>query len=336
MDPLTQGVLGAILPQNFAKNTELRTAGLLGFVAGMSADLDVLIRSQADPLLFLEYHRQFTHSLVFIPFGGLLCALILYRLIAKSKGMSLAKCWCYCTLGFATHAVLDACTSYGTQLLWPFDSQRVAWDVISIIDPLYTLPLLGLLLFTLIKNSRRTAIAALIWALVYPSIGYLQRHRVEQAAWQWAVSQQHQPVRLTAKPSFANLLLWKVIYETDQNFYIFAIRAGVKIQRYGGESIAKINLEKDFPWLQLDSQQARDIDRFSHFSNGYIAVSPDTSERIIDIRYSMLPNSLDALWGIQLQVDASDQQHVGYYTGRGISDSQLTRFKQMLFNTLED
>ena len=75
MDPLTQGVLGAVLPQATAARALCAPgAGLLGFLAGMAADLDVLIRSSSDPLLFPEYHRQFTHSLMFIPSGAYLCA----------------------------------------------------------------------------------------------------------------------------------------------------------------------------------------------------------------------------------------------------------------------
>ena len=74
MDPLTQGAMGAALPQALSNKKTLWLIGLLGFLSGMAPDLDVLIRSKADPLLFLEYHRQFTHSLVFIPFGGLVCA----------------------------------------------------------------------------------------------------------------------------------------------------------------------------------------------------------------------------------------------------------------------
>ena len=72
MDPLTQGALGAALPQATRSKLHVGIAGGLGFLAGMTADLDVLIRSEADPLLFLEYHRQFTHALIFIPVGGLL------------------------------------------------------------------------------------------------------------------------------------------------------------------------------------------------------------------------------------------------------------------------
>lgn len=333
MDPLTQGVLGATLSRSFAKKAHNKLACVLGFISGMSADLDILIRSDNDPLLFLEYHRQFTHSLIFIPFGGLICSLILYLLIAKRKAISLTQCWFYCTLGFATHAVLDACTSYGTQLLWPFDSQRIAWDIISIIDPIYTLPLMALLLCSFFKNNKKLAVIALIWALIYPSLGLLQRQRVIQAARE--TTEQQDVLRITAKPSFANLLLWKVIVETDKQFDVYAIRAGRKLVFYPGQKIKKIKLTKDFSWLNPDSQQAKDIDRFKFFSSGYIAIDPRDTNLIIDIRYSMLPNTVDALWGIRLNPSADEQQHVEYYTNREVNKSDRKTFIQMLINSPE-
>ncbi len=142
MDPVTQGLLGAALPQAGSKASTIASAGLLGFLSGMAADLDVLIRSSNDSLLFLEYHRQFTHSLIFIPFGGALCALVLHQLLGRRRGLAFYQSWIFCTLGYATHALLDSCTTYGTQLLWPFSDERIAWNTISIIDPLFTLPLL--------------------------------------------------------------------------------------------------------------------------------------------------------------------------------------------------
>ncbi|NNF80958.1 MAG: metal-dependent hydrolase, partial [Rhizobiales bacterium] len=66
MDPFTQGALGAALPQATRRAAHVGIAGALGFASGMAADLDIFIRSSSDPLLFLEYHRQFTHSLIFI------------------------------------------------------------------------------------------------------------------------------------------------------------------------------------------------------------------------------------------------------------------------------
>ena len=48
-------------------------------------------------------------------------------------------------MGYATHGLLDSCTSYGTQLFWPFSDVRVAWDTMSIVDPLFTVPYWSLL-----------------------------------------------------------------------------------------------------------------------------------------------------------------------------------------------
>lgn len=134
MDPLTQGALGAALPQATANRRQVVAAGLLGFLSGMAPDLDVLIRSAQDPLLFLEYHRQFTHALAFIPIGGLLCALVLHPLIGRRAGLRFRFSYLFCTLGYGTHGLLDACTTYGTLLLWPFSNERIAWHGISIID----------------------------------------------------------------------------------------------------------------------------------------------------------------------------------------------------------
>jgi len=142
MDPLTQSVLGVVASQQFAKPKCIWAATILGFFSGMAPDIDIFIRSYSDPLIALEYHRHFTHSLIFIPFGSALCAIIFFSVFARHVGMSFRQTYVYCFLGYATHGLLDACTSYGTQLLWPFSDMRVAWDTISIIDPLFTLPLL--------------------------------------------------------------------------------------------------------------------------------------------------------------------------------------------------
>jgi hypothetical protein len=99
MDPLTQGTLGAALPQATAGRARMGLATLAGFAGGMAPDLDVLIRSSEDPLLFLEYHRQFTHSLVFIPVGAAVVAALLWagwgwrRRLAAAAGLRILPAW---------------------------------------------------------------------------------------------------------------------------------------------------------------------------------------------------------------------------------------------------
>ncbi|MFT6552185.1 MAG: inner membrane protein [Zhongshania marina] len=329
MDPLTQGLLGAVAVRNAtSKLAKPSSAVLLGFLAGMAADLDVLIRSNTDPLLFLEYHRQFTHSLIFIPLGGLICGFVLYKLFGQRQNLSWRQSVLFCTLGYATHALLDACTTYGTQLFWPFSNERVAWNIMSIIDPLYTLPIAVLLYLSLAKQRRWAAPVALFWVFAYPALGYLQRDRAEAVGHSIAAKRGHNVNELEAKPSFGNILLWKIVYRTDDAYYVDAVRVGYNAKVFLGGSIPTLDLAK-LPWLVADSRQAIDLARFRWFSKGYIAQDPNDPNRIIDIRYSLLPNELDALWSIELSPDSPDSA-VSYQTHRTDGRTKLSQLWHML------
>ncbi len=332
MDPFTQGVLGAAAAQIPANRERVRTAALLGLLGGMAPDLDVLIRSSNDPLLFLEYHRQFTHALAFIPFGGLIVALVLHPLLAERRGLQFFHTWLFCTLGYATHGLLDACTTYGTQLFWPFSNARVAWNVISIIDPLFTVPLA--LAVAAAAWWRRPPFAAigLLWALLYLGIGWHQREQAEEQGLALAKSRGHTPATLEAKPSFANILLWKIVYRNGDRFYVDAVRTGWNPQDYPGDNVAVLDTPRDFPWLDGNTQQARDIERFAWFSNGYVALDPAHPDRVIDIRYSLLPNEINALWSLQLSREAEPTDHGDYRTHRDPGGGASNRLWDMLVN----
>jgi len=307
MDPLTQGVLGTTLAQSLIqKNDDIKLVAVLGFLGGLAPDLDFLIRSESDPLLYLEYHRQFTHSLIFIPIGGFICAYLLWVIYFKKK-LTLSKTTLYTTLGFGTHALLDACTAYGTQLLWPFSNYRVAWNNISIVDPLFTIPLFMMMVLTVIKKSQFIPRAALVYGVLYLLLGVVQRERAESIGMEIAKGRGHNPIRLESKPSFGNLLLWKTIYETNDKFYVDAIRLGLRPEIYKGDSIFKLKIKRDFPNFDPKSIQAKDIERFRFFSNDYIAKDPTSEEHVIDIRYSLIPNKITPMWGIRLTPSKSNQ-----------------------------
>ena len=118
----------------------------------MAPDLDVFIKSSYDPLLSLEYHRQFTHSFIFIPFGAIIVTLFTYYFFKKY--ITFFENYIFAFIGYSTHALLDACTSYGTQLLWPFSNYRFAWNSVSIIDPLLTIPILLLMFLAVILKNK--------------------------------------------------------------------------------------------------------------------------------------------------------------------------------------
>lgn len=316
MDPVTQGALGAALPQATRGKAQVAIAGALGFIAGMAADLDILIRSEADPLMFLEYHRHFTHALVFIPVGGLLSALALHWILGRRGRLSFKQTLLFCTLGYATHALLDTCTSYGTMLFWPFSDERFSLSMVSVVDPLFTVPVLVLVVLAGLRQKPVLARVALAWAGIYLTLGALQHHAALAMGGEIAASRGHTPLRLEVKPSFANILVWKTIYETSDRFYVDAVRASFLPRTFSGVSVPKLDRSRDLPWLDPDSQQARDMDRFSWFSDGFVAEDPKRPNRIIDVRYSFLPNTVSALWSIELNPEAPLAAHARYRTHR--------------------
>lgn len=332
MDPVTQGAFGAVFAQTHGQRKNLAKAAVIGAIAGMTPDLDILIRSTSDPLLALEYHRHFSHSLLFIPIGGLLCSLLLFPLLGKRWGLSFLQTLIWCTIGFATHALLDGCTSYGTQLLWPLTNYRFSWDIISIIDPLVTVPILALIVLASRRKSRKYVYAAVLWLVMYFGMAYAQHERAMTEGTQQALARGHQPLNIEAKPSFGNILIWKVIYQTEQNYYVDAVKVGFSKPVYWtGETVARLDIARDLPWLDKQSQQAKDIERFRWFSGGYIAMDKEFKDRVVDIRYSMLPQQIKPLWGIQLKQDAAADEHIEYMNTRGDTKTAMKTLWQMFW-----
>ena len=329
MDPLSQGVLGSSASLSFSKKPHIAIAVFCGFLAGMSPDLDILIRSDTDPLLYLEYHRQFTHSLIFIPVGGLICACVFYLTFARRLGF--LQTYIYSVAGYATHALLDSCTTYGTQLFWPFSNMRIAWHSISIIDPFFTVPILVFVAMGVLKQFRGFGTIAIIWAVCYVLLGTWQNDRALHYGEQLALSRGHQPVRIEAKPSFGNLLVWKVIYEANQHYFVDAVRIGLTTSFYEGQVVPKLSVERDFPWLKDGSQQAKDLERFRWFSNGYLALGSGHQNYVIDMRYSLLPNEVSGMWGIQLNPQKNDQQHVDFVWNREARREKQQTLLKMVF-----
>lgn len=333
MDPATQATLGAIFSQTRASARQLGQAALIGGLAGMAPDLDVFISSREDPLLFLEFHRQFTHSWLFIPLGGLICALVLHPLFGRRWQLAFRQTLCWCVIGYATHGLLDGCTSYGTQLLWPLSDRRFAWDTISIIDPLFTLPLLTLVILAVTRKSKHYTILGILWGTLYMSLGCLQRERALRIGQELVKQRGHTALSIKAKPSFANLVVWKVIYATATHYHVDAVRPGFSSPRvWEGQSLPKLDVARDFPWLNLQSQQAKDIERFRWFSMGFVALDPADPHHIIDMRYSLLPQQIDALWGIRLAPDAAPTQHVAFVSNRANPQEAFRRLLAMIFD----
>ena len=327
MDPISQGTIGAAFAQSTANKKNILKIGIIGFLAGLAPDLDVLIRSSDDPILFLEYHRQFSHSLFFIPFGSLIVALLIFPLVRSS--MNLKTVYLASFLGYATHGLLDACTSYGTQLFWPFSNERVTWNNISIVDPLFTVPILIFVGIAIKTRKRVFSYFAIGWIAFYLSLGFIQYERALSAAKELANSRGHNAERLTLKPSFGNIILWKSIYQHEETFYVDAIRTVESSSWCSGESIRIFDYQYHLPNLDKESQQKRDIERFRWFSQDYLGFNEDLN-LVTDIRYSMIPNQIEPMWGLVIDDKRGLEEHAIWWTSRSLDQSKIDLFKDML------
>ena len=96
MDPLSQATIAAAAAQSVTKKTDLARIGLIGAFAGMA---DSMLFSRQRICSCSWHHRQFTHSLVFIPFGGL-CAQSRSGLCRHH--MNFRAIWLIALAGYAT------------------------------------------------------------------------------------------------------------------------------------------------------------------------------------------------------------------------------------------
>jgi len=333
LDPLSQVCIGSAAAQSLSRTSSLKTALWIGALGGFLPDADVLIRSSSDPLLHLEYHRHFTHALLFIPFGGLITAAI-GKLITRGK-KSIKELWLPASLGWATHGLLDSCTSYGTYLLWPFSNERVAWDNVSIIDPLFTLPLLAGVLLAVKKKRALLARAALIWALFYLSMGVLQRDRAADTYRERITERGHTPTSLEVKPSFGNNILFRGFYIHEGSFYADSIRVPWWGDEaiYEGESIAALDTEA--LRATLGPVHQHDLDRFAYFSAGFLVNDPLHPGVVGDFRYAMVPNAVAPMWGIDL-ANALEGEHAQFLRFSRTDSSQRQAMLDQLWGRRVD
>ncbi len=323
-------MVGATLSASFSSKDNTRSAVLIGFISALLADLDVLIRSSTDPILVLEYHRHFSHSLVFVPVGAFLGASL--SLLYWRQTLSFSQRLKFAGLGYLTAAPLDACTSYGTHLLWPFSEYRSAWHVISIVDPVFTLSLLVLVLGCYTFRKSLLAKTALVFGLAYLCFGAYQRDQALAISMKLASERELEVLRYSTKPSLGNLFLWRSTLETKTNYWIDAIRVipGRNSRVFKGGVLPKVNAETDFLNLDPNSTLKKDIERVAFFSDNYLAWHPSVPETLGDIRYAMLPNSLEPLWGIELERE-NPSKHVKMTHFRTSGSEKFKTLIDMIF-----
>ncbi|MBN2527161.1 MAG: metal-dependent hydrolase [Deltaproteobacteria bacterium] len=165
MDSITQVALGAAVGEAVGGRTSGKKAMGYGALAGLLPDLDILMGPFFHPTEQLLVHRGISHSLIF---AVALCPVFARGVKKMHRGDpgSFLRWMTLFFLSLVTHSLLDIMTIYGTGFLEPFHPARLSTGVISIVDPLYSLPLVCTLIAALVAYRKKWAHRLVIIGLV--------------------------------------------------------------------------------------------------------------------------------------------------------------------------
>lgn len=286
MDSLTQIVLGASVGEAVLGKKVGNKALLYGAIGGTVPDLDVIVGCFTDTITATELHRGFSHSIVFCvlmsPILGWLVNKIEHRKKLGWKPWTRLFFW-----ALITHPVLDAFTTWGTQLFWPFDV-RLAFNSIFVIDPLYTLPFLiccFIVLFLKRDSAKRRKVnrLGLIFSTSYLLITIVLKLVAYQNIESKLKEQGVQYETMSTRPAPMNTILWNANIDTE-HYYLITDYSFFDTQPLQFQKIPK-NREE----VSVISQKPN-VQRLISISEGWYVLEQKKDQWIFnDLRFGQIP-----------------------------------------------
>ncbi|GGE40901.1 hypothetical protein GCM10007276_17850 [Agaricicola taiwanensis] len=311
MDTVTQMLFGATVAQAGFRRRLGRKALVVGAIMGLIPDLDVAVGWIWGPFASWQYHRAFTHSLLFGPLVGPIFAWMIWRwqrsrhpALTADEEQHMLRAWVWlCVLGLFTHPLIDAFTSYGTQLLWPITTTRFAINSMPIIDPLYSLVLIAAVAVGIAVKKRPrlaqdVAAAALLFIVLYSLGGWALNTQVERVAReQFARAGEVTAYPLLFQPYYRRVLVttpdtayvgyYSVLNPKPIDFQEFPIASGPEV-----EAVRATHEGAVFEWFSMNKPLWRSTPQQdgSRIVEGY------------DLRYGMPGPSNLSMWGVRARV----------------------------------
>jgi membrane-bound metal-dependent hydrolase YbcI (DUF457 family) len=164
MDTVTHGLAGWLTARALPKDIGRKEATVAVVIGSVLPDADhvaTLLGSE----LYLRLHRGISHGFAGVALTSLLVALLVYRF---GKWKDWKRLYLLVLLGQLLHISLDLLNSYGTQIFQPFSDARVSFDLLFVIDLIFT----GIIVAGLSLSRRRPAPARLAMAVLAGYVGF--------------------------------------------------------------------------------------------------------------------------------------------------------------------
>ena len=188
-----------------------------------------------------------------------------------------------------THPLLDAFTAFGTQLFAPFSDYRVAFNTISVADPIYTIPFIICLVIAACiyrtKKSRRLfAYLGIGLSSAYLLFTVFNKQRIDKIFEASLQAQNISYQRFRTSPSIFNNILWQGVAEGEDVFHL-----GMYSLFDTSPTVSFYQLKKDHQLIK-EFESEKEIEILKWFTDDYYTIMtlPDGKLQLSDVRYGAL------------------------------------------------
>lgn len=216
-------------------------------------------------------------------------------------------------LAIGTHPLLDSCTAYGTQLFQPFSDYRVAWNNISVVDPLYTLPFLLFLIMAGRQRRGNRMRSFYNWAglgvsSLYLAFTFVNKQEVNRVFESSLEREGYRYERYMTSPTIFNNILWQGLAEGDTAYY-----HGFYSLLDDSAAVLDFNIFPKNHELLAGHETDREVAILRWFSKDYYNVlkREDGSLQLNDLRFGLIKDKYerpeDYIFRFNLRVDSTGE-----------------------------
>ncbi len=228
MDNVTHSLTGLALSRAGLERFCPRAAWLL-LLSANAPDCDIIAAAKGG-FRYLEVHRGYTHSLIGLPVMAALSVLVI-ALIFRER-LPWLRAFVLCSIGVASHLLLDWTNTYGIRLLLPFSSRWFHLDINNLFDGWILLVLLIAAIWPFLSRlvsgeiggrsgpaGRPIAVFALVFLCLFEFGRIMLRNRVV-AQLQARLYEGGAALQYAAFPSAFNPTSWTAVVETVSSYRI--------------------------------------------------------------------------------------------------------------------
>jgi inner membrane protein len=129
MDNLTHSLVGLMLARSTPSRDKYLPATVV--IAANIPDVDI-VAGLNGALSYIQYHRAYTHALIFAPVMALIPPLIMWAAVRARISL---RVYLWSLVAVFSHLLLDWTNAYGIRLFLPFSSRWLRLDQTDVVDP---------------------------------------------------------------------------------------------------------------------------------------------------------------------------------------------------------